>query len=255
VSTTNESKLTKLLDRHKPGTVCLPSWLDELGISRDLQTRYRRTGWLQSVGRGAFKRPSDDVRWEGALYALQAQAGLPVHPGAITALSMQGFAHYARQSRETVFLFSPPKKPLPSWFRNYDWGLAVTQVRTSILPETLGLIDHEEKTFRLKVAGAERAILECLHLTPDRFDLVESFQVMEGLTNLRPKLVQELLAACTSVKVKRLFLYLAEKANHQWFPLVDTSKIDLGRGHRRVTKDGVFVSQYNLTVPQALAAL
>ena len=90
---------------------------------------------------------------------------------------------------------------------------------------------------------------------PDELDLVECFQVMEGLANLRPKLVQELLQACTSVKANRLFLYMAEKAGHQWFGLVDTKKAHLGEGHRRLAKDGVYVAKYKLTVPKALAAL
>lgn len=43
------------------------------------------------------------------------------------------------------------------------------------------------------------------------------FELMEGLNNLRPNQVQDLLEKCESVKVKRLFLYLAEKAGHEWF--------------------------------------
>jgi len=36
-------------------------------------------------------------------------------------------------------------------------------------------------------------MLECLHLAPKHFDLTECFQVMEGLGNLRPNLVGDLL--------------------------------------------------------------
>jgi len=58
--------------------------------------------------------------------------------------------------------------------------------------------------------------------------MVECYQILEGLANLRPKLLQELLENCNSIKVKRMFLYMAFKANHQWFDFVDQSKIELG---------------------------
>src|SRR5579859_4105995 len=123
MSTRNEQKITRLLDLHKPGTVCLSPWMESLGISRDLQKRYRRSHWLESVGQGAFKRPSDEVQWQGGLFALQTQAGLAIHAGAITALVMQGLGHYLRLGKPQVYLFSPPKTPLPAWFKKHDWAV------------------------------------------------------------------------------------------------------------------------------------
>lgn len=255
MSTKNEQKLKSLLARHQSGTVCLAPWLETLGISRDLQKRYRRSGWLDSVGAGAFKRAGDDVSWQGGLYALQAQAGLPLHAGAMTALGLQGLAHYFRLGEPKIFLFSPPRTPLPAWFRRHDWQAQIRHVPTSMLPGNVGLADHEERTFSIQVSAPERAMLECLYLAPAEADLMECFQVMEGLVNLRPKLVQQLLIACTSVKVKRLFLYLAEKASHQWLRLVDQSRLDLGSGSRSLAKGGTYVSTYQLVVPESLAVL
>lgn len=255
VSTHNETKIKRLLDRHKPGTVSLAAWLETLGISRDLQKRYRRSGWLEPVGAGAYKRPGDDVRWQGGLYALQTQANLPVHAGAITALEMQGLAHYLRPNAQRVFLFSPPRTPLPAWFRKHDWGLNIRHVQTSVLPGDLGLVKRDEPTFAISISAPERAMLECLHLAPDELDLVECFQLMEGLVNLRPKVVQEQLAKCTSVKAKRLFLYMAEKTNHQWLASVDASRVELGAGDRSLAEGGVYVPKYHLVLPQSLTAL
>lgn len=247
-------KIKSLLSEHKPGTVWLASWLERHGTSRSLQQSYRQSGWLESVGPGAYKRPGEVVAWQGALYAMQAQANLPVHPGAMTALAMQGFAHYLRLGQETVFLFSPPKTNLPAWFKNYDWAAQLKHVRTSILSPTLGLQDHDEKTFTIRVSSPERAMLECLYLAPGQLDLVECAQVMDGLVNLRPRLVQELLKACTSIKAKRLFVYLAEKSGHQWLQLVDTSKLDFGTGDRSLAKGGVYVAKYRLVLPKSLVA-
>jgi len=255
MATYREEKIKKLLAEHKPGTVCLASWLDGLGISHDLQKHYRRSGWLESVGTGALKRPGDNVGWQGALYALQAQARLPVHVGAFTALSLQGTAHYLRLGAEPVYLFSPPKVALAAWFRKYSWGNPIRHVSTSILPSGLGLNSHEDKNIPLTIASRERAILECLHLAPDVVGLVECYQVIEMLNNLRPKLVQQLLEACNSVKVKRLFLYMADKAGHQWLSYVDQDKLDLGKGDRMIVSGGTYVSRFHISVPKELTAL
>ena len=76
---------------------------------------------------------------------------------------------------------------------------------------------------------------------------------MEGLNNLRPDLVQNLLENCSSIKVKRLFLYLAEKASHGWVQHIKLDKIDLGSGKRSIVKNGVYNSKYKITVPTELA--
>src|SRR6218665_2095789 len=99
-----ESKIKRFLSQHQPGTVSLAKWLESIGISHDLQKRYRKSGWIESIGSGAFKRSGDSINWQGGIYAIQQQAKLPIHVGATTALSMQGLSHFLRQN-ETVFLF------------------------------------------------------------------------------------------------------------------------------------------------------
>ena len=73
--------------------------------------------------------------------------------------------------------------------------------------------------------------------------------------NLKPKLVTELLSSCNSVKVKRLFLYMAEKANHQWFNFLKTDKIYLGNGDRMITEKGVYNAKYLISIPKDLEEL
>ena len=84
------------------------------------------------------------------------------------------------------------------------------------------------------------------------FHQTECYELMLGLNNLRPDQVQELLEKCQSVKVKRLFVYMAEKAGHGWMSYVDLKKIDMGIGKRSIVKDGVYVSKYQITVPKTL---
>lgn len=66
--------------------------------------------------------------------------------------------------------------------------------------------------------------MECLYLAPEKQQLLECYEMMEGLNNLRPNLVQQLLEACQSVKVKRLFLYMAEKSGHDWVKYLNLKK-------------------------------
>jgi hypothetical protein len=253
MGTENESKIKMLLSEHRPGTISLAKWLERIGISHNLQKRYRKSGWLESIGTGAFKRPGETISWQGGLYALQDQAKLAIHAGATTALSMQGLSHYIR-SGETVFLFSPQRVLLPRWFSSYAWGPSIEHVKTSVLPAKTGLVPFEEKNFSIFISGPERAMFECLHLAPEKLDLIECYQIMEGLSNLRPKLVQELLAKCTSIKIKRLFLFMATKAQHQWLDFVDQKKIDLGKGDRSIVEGGSYNAAFQITIPKELAS-
>ena len=252
MTTQNTSKLKTLINNMKPGAVILASWLKESGISGDLQKHYRKSGWLEAVGYGAFKKPEDKISWEGALYALQYQKKLKIHAGAITALSLQGMSHYFRLGKEDLFLFGQRKTALPQWFLNYNWGYSVRFYQTGFLPPNLGIINYDAGNFIIKISSPERAMFECLYLSPKTIDLIECYQLMEGLVNLKPKLVKQLLQECKSVKVKRLFLFMAEKANHQWMHFIDISTVDLGSGNRSITKEGVYLSKYQISVPREL---
>lgn len=75
-------------------------------------------------------------------------------------------------------------------------------------------------------------------------------QIMEGLNNLRPKQTQNLLEQCKSIKVKRLFLYIAEKSGHDWFKYINLENINIGKGKRFLTKNGVYIQNYGITIPK-----
>ncbi|MBE0678723.1 MAG: type IV toxin-antitoxin system AbiEi family antitoxin [Bacteroidales bacterium] len=252
MTTNNNRKLMNLLSSHVPGTVLLASWLEKKGISRDLQQYYVKSGWLESYGIGAFKRPKENVRWTGALNSLQRQTELPVHAGGLTSISLQGLSHYVRMDQEPIYLFSPQYVKLPKWFLNQEWSNRIVHVKTKFLPANSALFDYAPDSMSLIISSPERAILECLYQTPDRFDIVECYQIFESLVNLRPNTLQELLENCNSIKVKRLFLFMASKANHQWLSFVDQSMIDLGTGDRVIVKGGVYVSKYKISIPKEL---
>ncbi len=252
MSSNSESKINRLLKFVPSGTVILSSWLRQNGYSLDLQKRYRNSNWLESVGSGAMIRKGDHLTWEGALFALQHQLNLAIHPGAGTALALLGKAHYLELSSKFATLFGPTAHKLPIWFINRKWEQGIKLYSTDFLPAKLGLVDVELKNFKLTVSGPARALMECLYLVPEHQSLIACHEIMEGLNNLRPTNVQELLEACSSVKVKRLFLYLAEKSGHEWLNHIQPDGIDLGKGKRSIVKGGAYNSKFQITVEKEL---
>jgi hypothetical protein len=92
--------------------------------------------------------------------------------------------------------------------------------------------------------------MEMLHLIPGKISFEEALLIMENLVSLRPDLVERLLVMCRSVKVKRLFMYMAEKHGHSWVSDLDLSKIDMGKGKRMIVPNGTYDRKYRITVPQ-----
>ncbi len=99
------------------------------------------------------------------------------------------------------------------------------------------------------MSSAERAIMEQIQLAGTNDDIDHVLQLMEGLTTLRPGVVQYLLENCRSIKVKRVFLWSAEKTGHEWFQRLELSRIKLGNGKRQIYKGGRFNRKYGITVP------
>ena len=249
---TTSGKLKNLLDAWPARSVMTSRRLAELGISNGLAREYVKNGWMQRVGRGAFKRPNSAIDWTAGVASIQNQLQLPVHVGALSALALQGASQYLRLARETIFLFSGPDARLPTWFKNHEWEVDIDHVATSFLPYDLSLREESVNGHDLRISSPERALLECLYLAPDRADLMESYEVAQGLMTLRPDLIQKLLEACNSVKVKRLFLFVANKAALPVMEHLDQTRIDLGSGSRSIVAGGVYDGQSNLILPKEL---
>ncbi len=235
-----------------PGTVAVSSWLEEQGVYQQLAHTYEKSSWVRRIGRGAYVRDGENVEWTGGLYAIQEQLRLPVHAGGKTSLQMQGYAHFLPLGKGApVALFGSPGVKLPAWFRSQPWGVKV-RYRTMRLFEDakdLGLTSLGKGAYTVKVSTPERAILEVLSSVPGEESYDEAKLLMEGLTTLRPRLVQSLLEHCSSVKVKRLFMVLAERAGHAWVKKLDLAKVDFGNGKRMLVKGGQLDPKYHITVP------
>ena len=252
MSLEKEHKINSLLRGWPQNAVYHTSWLVANGYSDQLLSRYKKSNWITPINNGAFVKSGDTPTIEGAVFALQSQGKFGVHPGGKSALNLLGKAHYLEFSRQQFTLFGNENERIPSWLKNYNWDMEINYYSTSFLPVDLGLTDIEVNGFSIKVSGAARAIMECLYLAPKKQELKECYELMEGLNNLRPNQVQQLLEACTSVKVKRLFLYLANKCHHPWLEFVNVGNIDMGKGKRQIVVDGVYDPKYKITIPKNL---
>lgn len=252
MNTLNNPKINQLLKLCPPRAVILSSWLKRHGYSSDLLKIYRASNWFKSIGIGAMIRSGDSVGYTGAVYALQTQANFPIHIGAHSALSLLGKSQYLELSNTpTIKLFAAEGTKLPVWFKNYDWKVKLEFYTTSIIPSELALTEYDiNGNFKVKISNPARAIMECINLASNTQDYIECYELMEGLNNLNPKTVQLLLENCSSIKIKRMFLFLAEFQKHEWFNYLHLEKIDLGQGKRSLIKNGAFDSKYQITIPK-----
>jgi len=247
------TKINQLLLNQPPGTVFLTSWLNKNGYSYALQQQYRLNGWFESLGRGAMIRSGGERRLNAAISAMQQQGKMEVHAGGRTSLGLQGLSHYLELYRRETLLFALPGCGLPSWLTNNQWDTTPLLYNTGFIPSLTGLTEFESGLDTIVISAPARAMMECISMTPDRFDLLEAYEIMESLNFLPPDEVQQLLEECVSVKVKRIFLFLAGKCGHPWLHKLHPERIDLGKGKRSFANQGVFIKKYLITVPRELA--
>jgi len=246
------SKINQILQKWPPGTVITTDWLERNGVSRQLVDSYKKSGWLEQIQPGAYKRPNDSVNWPGGVYALQKLQQLPVHVGGITSLEELGFGHYIKRGDQLkVVLWKTPEDRLPSWFQNHEWNANLKVRSVNLFEKGVGALTEKKISgVEVTLSTAERAILEYLYDVPKFESFDEAAYIMEGMVTLRPSLVQELLERCQSIRVKRIFLYMAESNDFPWFRRLDKADIELGRGKREIIKGGKLNKTYQIVVPE-----
>ena len=246
------TKINNLRQQTPSTGILLTSWLEKSGFSRNEVSNYLKSGWLQRITTGVYQFTGDTPSLYGALASYQKQADLKYHVGAASALELKGFSHYITMGKPDAVVFSPVKPPLPKWLNDAELDMSLVEVSTKVIGD-VGIEQMDYQGQALTVSSPERAIMECILLSPSHYDLMDVYYLMEMLTSLRASLVQQLLENCTSVKVKRMFLYMAEKARHRWFAKLNRSRISLGSGTRSYAKNGVKIGAYDIVIPKELA--
>jgi len=207
------------------------SQMEHLGISRQLVHRYVQNGWLMTLGYGYFQRTGDELTRNGAVSALESQS-LDVHIGGKSALSLRGAVHYLALGKERLALYGVTRKKIPDWFtRQFPCELHMSRLfkEESTLENRLHVRRLDEADpYSPFVAEPERALLEMLDDVPQKQSLDDAKKIMEPLFTLRPELLQELLEACTRIKVKRLFFALADELHLPVVQQLNVSRLDFG---------------------------
>jgi len=255
----NESKLAALA-RLLPEGVAAPSgWLTSQGFSRQLVRKYVQSGWLKPLARGVFVRPTQPVDPNGIVLGIQRLAGVPFHLGGQSALNRQGHVHYLPLGFEAaIHLWG--RNTAPAWVTAIKLRERFVFHRERLFEEranAVGLVrlPTRVRDWTVTASSLERAIMEVLsQVDESESSFVHAAELFEGLTAIRPKVVIGLLAACRSLKVKRLFLFLGSRYQYPWFEKLDRSAIDLGKGKRLIVRGGRYDREFRITVPERFGA-
>lgn len=248
------TKMQQILEIAPQETVLFGSWLSGYGMDAKDQYSYMKSGWLNRISKGVYKLHGTNPSLMATISSYNNQLGKHCIVGAYTALDFRGYSHYLSLGKPKAYLFTDKDNRLPNWLLKADWDMTVKYMTTSFLGDgLLGVETMSVERNNLLVSSPERAILECLNLPDASSSLLDIFYIMESLTTLRPKLVQTLLENCTSQKVKRLFLYMAEKASHSWYKALKLDNVNLGAARLMVTPTGKYINKYNITISKELA--
>jgi Protein of unknwon function (DUF2893). len=196
-------------------------------------------------------RIGDKLHSFAILESFNSQLGKNYHIAAHSALEVAGFNHYIPMGKPVLMIRHSKEEPVPNWMKeeNLDYSLKFFSTETFSKPQLMLFnVDYPH----VQASSPEQAFLECLLLAPKQYSYMDLYYIMEQLTTLRPEIVQELLESTNNLKVKRMFLYMAEKAEHHWFDSLYRNKIELGSAKHKLVENGVFVPKYKITVPKEL---
>ncbi|HXC95391.1 MAG TPA: type IV toxin-antitoxin system AbiEi family antitoxin domain-containing protein [Edaphobacter sp.] len=268
------SRLNHLLQSLPEGFLADSAWLQAQGLTRSSIRDYVDRSWLERIAPRVYRRPGQtlkaSLRWDVVVISLQKVMHKPLHVGGRTAVELSGYAHYLEAGETSqVYLYG---SGLPSWlaklpvsaqfetrssglFANSNTGVEAKRYDPRSREASGASKDAESMgpwEWSLTMSTPERAILEMMDELPRHESFHQVDVVMEGLANLRPQLLGKLLQECTSVKVKRLFLWYADRHGHAWFKHLDPASVDLGKGKRQLVSQGHFDSRYQITLPTEL---
>jgi len=243
------------------GMVVTRKWLKKVtGLSPHAIDNLVKSGQLKLLWKGLYTRGKVRLTWQSAVYTLQQIVQTDFVIGGLSALELKGYSHYLPNSNSTtVHLYGNDK--LPAWIHEIMNNDAFVKHTRSSLFADMDKVSSEKHTTtlpwkdgmeELKLSTPERACLEMLDQVPNSITFEHADQLIQGMTTLSPKALQELMQDCTNIKVKRLFLWFAKRHNYVWFTKLNQEKINLGSGKRMIEKGGELDKNYLITVPKNL---
>lgn len=253
---TNAAVLEGLLPLEQVAT---RAWLEAQGFGRHALDNLVKSRRLVLLTKGVYARPQLPVSWQGVVASLPRLVGSPVMVGGLTSLELQGFAHYLQMGQDQdVHLWAPTVCPgwlervFESFPQRLRWhtGKWLWKNQWPSKPELKDFAWQDRMT--LQISAPEQAWLELLATVPEDVSLEHADQILQGLTTLSPRKLTQLLGDCRSVKVKRIFFWLADRQRHAWRTSLDPKSFSLGSGKRVLVPGGKLDPTYLITVPAEL---
>jgi hypothetical protein len=244
------TKINCLLSTMRPSGLLFSGWLKSCGYSDQLQKRYRDTGWLSALSKGVMYRAGANLSAYQSLSSYNEQLNIRARIAAMSALEYAGYNHYVPMGKPVLMVAMPFGVKRPAWMDSkvFDMSYKTFTTRTFSCTEVSTVTDDAH----LYVSSPEQAFLECLLLAPKFYNYIDLYYIMEQLTTLRSDVLQRLLEGTDSYRVKRVFMYMAEKAGHYWFRELNSDKIDLGTSKLQLVNNGVYNAKYQITIPKEL---
>jgi hypothetical protein len=227
-------------------------WLMEHDFSRHALDNLVKSKLLESLAKGVYVRVGSRLTWQAIVYSLQWFLRTDLTIGGLTALEMQGFAHYLPLSpQKSITLYGKDK--IPSWVNTALPDINfVHHSDFDGSPMKLSIVHHLWKDgINLNLSSPERAYLEVLDNVPVNISFEHADELLQSLTTLSPKVLQMLLELSANVKVNRLFFWFAERYNFPWLKRLNPEMIKMGSGNRMLVKGGKLNKKYRITVPSA----
>ena len=255
----NKEARERLRDLLPISMVATKPWLLDQGLNLHFVDNAIRSRTLLPLASGVYVLYEKSVRWPGVVASLQRMSEKPIHVGGLTALDLAGLTHFLLTGSEVrVHIFS--ESPLPSWINRIP--LAARFERHSTLrlwpesvmtnPRFLREYSWQDGLPPIAYSCPEKALLEVLTEVPSAVSFEHADALMQGLSNLSPKKIDALLRTCRSIKVKRLFLWLAERNGHPWYKRLEPTEYDLGSGKRVLAQHGRLHARWAITVPKEM---
>ena len=276
----NRGLLNQLAVKLPEGLLVDAAWLKAQGYSSQLQHQYVASGWLEQPARSVFRRPRGALSWQQVVISLQTILNyLPLIVGGRSSLELQGYAHYLVRSSATIHLYGPKappgwvqKLPLPVSFVYHNsrrlfrsdpvakgcsglkWNVQTGEAIdwTAFRGDDIIQLAWGQWDWPLTLSTPERAVFELLDEIPNHETFEQVDALFGSLSNLRPARIRKLLGECTSVKVRRLFFFFADRHQHAWLKHLDKGAVEFGSGKRMLVKGGVLDHAYQITVPEEL---
>lgn len=233
-----------------PNGLYFSEWLKKEGYSDQLLNKYRHSAWLTSLSKGVMYRTGSILSAYAALSSYNTQLDKTLRVAAHSALEIAGFIHYVPMGKP-VLMIAHPKQNVPHWMHSdkFDRTIKLFSTETFTDPQ---VVTRSVDGLDLLMSSPEQAFLECLLLVPNQYNYMDLYYIMEQLTTLRAGVVQHLLETTKNRKIKRMFLYMAEKAGHDWYEQLDLTNVNLGNSKYQLVEGGVYISKYKITVPKEL---